>query len=76
MELSLSPSSIHINDKVRQPDAKQARPVEGTDQTGGDKAPVETDSLEAQAVARDGEEEQPRKSAVDSDTGQNIDISV
>ncbi len=76
MELYLSPSSTQVSDKIRHTDAKASRPVEETDETRGENATGETDFLEARAAARDGDEAQPRKSAVDSDTGQNIDISV
>ena len=62
--------------KIRQIDAKASRLVEDTDETRGEKAAVETDFLEAKAASRDGEEAQPRISAVDSDTGQTIDLSV
>ena len=76
MELNLSPSSTQVNDKYRSTDVKVSRPVEELDETGGEKAPAEADTLDLRAAARDGDEEQSRKSAVDSDTGQNIDISV
>ena len=76
MELNLSPSSTQVHDKIRQPDAKSARPVEDIDETGGEKTPAEAENLEARAAPRDGDEDQPRKSAVNSDTGQNIDLSV
>ncbi len=76
MELNLSPSSAQALDKVRQSDAKASRPIEDIDETGGEKAPVETEFVEAKAAPKDGDEPQARKSAVDSDTGQNIDLSV
>ncbi|MBT3535325.1 MAG: hypothetical protein HN478_15705 [Rhodospirillaceae bacterium] len=76
MELSLSPSSANAVDKFRQSDAKSSRPVEETVKSGGEKTSEETEALEVKVAARDGDEEQPRKSAVDSDTGQHLDISV
>ena len=76
MELNLSQSSTQVHDKIRQPDAEASRPVEDVDGTGGEKPPVQAESLEVKAAPRDGDEEQSRKSAVDSDTGRNIDLSV
>ncbi|MDA1101765.1 MAG: hypothetical protein O2967_22625 [Proteobacteria bacterium] len=76
MELNLSPSSTQVHDKIRLTDAKASRPVTDIDKTGGEKAPVEAESVEVKAAPRDGDEEQSRKSAVDSDTGRNIDLSV
>ena len=76
MELNLSPSSTQVHDKARQIEPRSSRPVAETDETGGDKAPVEAEAVEARAAPKDGDEEQPRKSAVDSDTGHNFDLSV
>lgn len=76
MELSLSPSAANSVDKFRQSDAQALRPIEGAEESGGEQAPVEAEAFAAKAAVKDGEEEQPRKSAVDSDTGQNLDISV
>ncbi len=76
MELSLSPSVVNAADKFRQSDAKSSRPIEETEAPDGDTSSGEAEALAVKAAARDGEEEQPRKSAVDSDTGQNLDLSV
>jgi|AP95_1055475.scaffolds.fasta_scaffold139966_2 hypothetical protein len=76
MELSLSPSAANAADKFRQSDAKVSRPIEEAEASGGEKASDEAEALALKAAARDGEEEQSRKSAVDSDTGQNLDLSV
>ncbi|MDP6690560.1 MAG: hypothetical protein QF384_13780 [Alphaproteobacteria bacterium] len=76
MELNLSPSSTQVADKFRPVDVDAPRPVEKTDESGGEEASLEAESLKVAVAAKDGDEEQPRKSAVDSDTGRNIDLSV
>jgi hypothetical protein len=76
MELSLSLSAAHAADKFRQFDARPSLRIEDADVSGGGQAQVEGEALAAKAAPRDGDEEQPRKSAVDSDTGQHLDISV
>jgi hypothetical protein len=76
MVLSLSPSAAHAADKFRQFEARSSPRIEDAEVSGGGQAPVEAEALEAKAAPRDGDEEQPRKSAVNSDTGQHLDISV
>ena len=76
MELNLSPSAANVVDKFRQSDAKSSRPVEEAEASGGEKASDEAEALALKVAVRDGEEGQQRKSAVDSDTGQNLDLSV
>ncbi len=76
MELNLSPSAANALDKFRQSDAKSLRPVEEAEVSGDDNSPVEAETPAVRAATRDSEEDQPRKSAVDSDTGRNLDISV
>ncbi|MBT3334404.1 MAG: hypothetical protein HOK21_00810 [Rhodospirillaceae bacterium] len=76
MELNLSPSSAQANDKIRSNDVKVSRPVEVAEKAGGEKASAEAEFSAAKSAVGSGEEEQPRKSAVDSDTGHNIDVSV
>ena len=76
MELNLSPLSTQVSDKIRPVDAKASRTVEKSEESGGKEASLEAESLKVAVAPKDGEEEQPRKSAVDSDTGQNVDLSV
>jgi hypothetical protein len=45
MELHLSPSSTEVDDKIGQTDAKASRPVDGAEETRGEKIAVETDFL-------------------------------
>lgn len=76
MELNLSPSAAYANDKIRPNDVKASHPVEVAEETGGEKASVEAEFSAAKSALGSGEEEQPRKAAVDSDTGNNIDVSA
>ena len=46
------------------------------EETGGEKASVEAEFSAAKSAVGSDEEEQPRKAAVDSDTGNNIDVSA
>ncbi|NQV61272.1 MAG: hypothetical protein HQ502_16520 [Alphaproteobacteria bacterium] len=76
MEVNLSSSSTQVSDKIRQTEVKASRPVEKVDTARHDKDPAKAESSEVKAAPRDSDEEQSSKSAVDSDTGQNIDVSA
>ncbi len=76
MELNLSPSAATAMDSFRQSDARASLGNADAEVPGGGHAPDEAETLEAKVASGDGDEQQPRQSAVDSDTGQNLDISV
>ena len=63
MELNLSPSSTQVSDKVRPVDAKATRAVEKSEGSGGKETSLEAESLKIEVAPKDGEEEQPTKSA-------------
>ncbi|MBC8239203.1 MAG: hypothetical protein ISR50_02170 [Alphaproteobacteria bacterium] len=76
MEVNLSSSSTQVNDKIRQAEVKALRPVEKPDTARHEKDPAKAEFSGVKVAPRDGDEEQSSKSAVDSDTGRNIDVSV
>ncbi|MBT3536405.1 MAG: hypothetical protein HN478_21165 [Rhodospirillaceae bacterium] len=76
MEVYQSLPIVQVNDNARPAEVKAVRPVPNFDYTDREEDPVETEALEANGAPRDGNEEPSLKSAVDSDTGRNIDLSV
>jgi|TARA_B100002003_G_scaffold28718_1_gene23732 hypothetical protein len=76
MELYLSPPLVQVNDNLRPVEVEAVRPAPNYEYTGREEDPAEGEASEAKEAPGDGDEEPSLKSAVDSDTGQNIDLSV